>query len=58
MINLEAWQPIKVNDKVAYFQFFARSNGKDYAVVTFEPKKSDKTYYEYSSVEIKDINYF
>lgn len=57
MINLQPWQKIKVNNKIAYFQFYARFNQKDHAVITFEEKTKDKIYYKYESVEIENIEY-
>jgi len=57
MINLKPWQEIKVNNKIAYFQFFARSQGEDYIVVTFEPRTEGKKFYNYIKVTKENIEY-
>jgi hypothetical protein len=54
-MNLKPWQEIKVDNKIVYFQFFARSNGKDYVVFTDEQKQKDKVYYKYYSVDFDKI---
>jgi len=57
MVFLKPWQEIKINDRIAYFQFYARYNGKDFVIVSFDKKDKNKNYYKYEAFDIGEVSY-